>query len=81
MGDSKIIKGYKGVMDLDLTNIDPKLHKILINQHYNDIDEYKKYQSSIKDEQRYDNTIGLALSKLDYENMVRAKRFGILFKK
>ena len=81
MGDKKIIKGYKGVMDLDLTNIDPKLHKVLINQHYNDIEEYKKYQSSIKDEQRYDNTIGLALSKLDYENMVRAERNGILFKK
>ena len=81
MGDKKIIKGYKGVMDLDLTNIDPKLHKVLINQHYNDIEEYKKYQGSIKDEQRYDNTIGLALSKLDYENMVRAERNGILFKK
>ena len=81
MGNNKIIKGYKGVMDLDLTNIDPKLHKILINQHYNDIDEYKKYQSTIKDEQRYDNTIGLALSKLDYENTVRSKRYGILFKK
>jgi len=81
MGDRKIIKGYKGVMDLDLTNVDPKFHKVLINQHYTDIDEYKKYQSSIKNEQRYDNTVGLALSKLNYENMVRAERYRILFKK
>jgi len=81
MEDHKIIKGYKGVMDLDLTNVNPELHKSLINQHYKDIEEYKKYQSSIKDEQRYDNTIGLALSKLDYENRIRAIRNGILFKK
>ena len=30
---NKIISGYKGVMDLDLTNVDPLLHEQLMNDH------------------------------------------------
>ncbi len=72
---SKIIKGYKGVMDLDLTNVNPSFHKSLIQQHMKDIDEYRKEQASLKEESRYDNTIGTALRKMEYYNRITAKRF------
>ena len=39
MNNQYIIEGYKGIMDLDLTNVDKNLHKTLINQHYTDIEE------------------------------------------
>ena len=42
---NKIIPGYKGIMDLDLTNVEPKLHKIMIEQHQEDIKLYKIEQS------------------------------------
>ena len=35
-----VIKGYKGIMDLDLTNIHPTHHKSLIKQHKKDIINY-----------------------------------------
>ena len=54
---NKIIPGYKGVMDLDLTNVDTVLHEQLINDHYKDIKLYKIEQSKLKPEQRYENTI------------------------
>ena len=37
-----IVNGYKGIIDLDLSLIDPKFHKDAIEQHYKDIEEYKK---------------------------------------
>ena len=53
-----VIKGYKGIMDLDLTNIDPTHHKLLISQHKKDIINYKRYQENLPEELRYENTIG-----------------------
>lgn len=52
-----VIKGYKGIMDLDLTNIDPTHHKSLIKQHKKDIINYKIYQENLPEELRYENTI------------------------
>ena len=72
---SNIIKGYKGIMDLDLTNVDPSFHKSLVEQHMKDIEDYKKEQSKLKEESRYDNTIGNALKKMEYHNRMTAKRF------
>ena len=69
---SKIIKGYKGVMDLDLTNVNPSFHKSLIQQHMKD---YRKEQAMLKEESRYDNTVGTALRKMEYYNTMTAKRF------
>ena len=74
MNNNKIIKGYNGIMDLDLTNIDPKLHKSMISQHYQDMEEYKLEQSKLKPEQRYENTIGKAYQKMEYENRMLNKR-------
>ena len=52
-----IIDGYKGVMELDLTNIDPKYHKLYIDQHYQDIKDYNIYQSTLETHLQYENTI------------------------
>ena len=54
---NKIIPGYKGIMDLDLTNVEPKLHKIMIEQHQEDIKLYKIEQSKLKPSLTYENTI------------------------
>lgn len=76
-----IIKGYKGVMDLDLSNINSQFHKSLIEQHYKDIELYKIEQSKLKDELKYDNGVGLALRKMENENKIIAKRFKLYNKK
>tara|TARA_B100001093_G_C26576424_1_gene905235 strand:- start:159 stop:401 length:243 start_codon:yes stop_codon:yes gene_type:complete len=71
MSNDKIIKGYNGIMDLDLTNVDSKLHKTMINQHYKDIEEYKIEQAKLKPEQRYENTIKKAYQKIEYEKRMQ----------
>lgn len=60
---SKIIKGYKGVIDLDLTKVDPQLHKELIKQHYQYTENYKIEQAKLPEKLRYENTIGEAYQK------------------
>lgn len=72
---SKIVKGYKGIMDLDLTNVNSILHKELIQQHYKDIELYKKEQDKLKDELKYDNCVGLSLIKMELNNKIIAERF------
>ena len=52
-----IINGYKGVMPLDIRDIDPTYYKEAIKQHYADIEEYTKYQASLSPRLRYENTI------------------------
>ena len=69
-----IIKGYLGVMDLDLTNVDVIYHKELIRQHYKDIESYKLEQANLPEKLKYENTIGEALRKMTFENKMRAKR-------
>ena len=76
-----IIKGYKGIMDLDLSNINSQFHKSLIEQHYKDIELYKIEQSKLKDELKYDNSVGLALEKMENENKIIANRFKLYSKK
>ena len=54
---SNILKGYKGVIDLDLSLINKHHLQSAIKQHYKDIEDYKKYQASLPEEHRYENTI------------------------
>lgn len=54
---SNILKGYKGVIDLDLSLINKHHLQSAIKQHYKDIEDYKKYQDSLPEGQRYENTI------------------------
>ena len=57
MQDDHIVKGYKGVMDLDLSLVDPKFHKEVVAQHNKDIDEYKREQYERPEKLRYENAI------------------------
>ena len=57
MNNTNIVKGYKGVMDLDLSLVPNQYIKSAIDQHYKDIKEYKKYQATLKPEHRYENTV------------------------
>lgn len=74
MKNKMIIKGYKGVMDLDLSSIDPKFHKEVINQHYADIKAYKVEQKSRPAKLRYDHAIVNALNILEMERKALEKR-------
>ena len=71
---NNIIKGYKGIMDLDLSSIPKQYHNDVINQHYKDIDEYKKYQIGLKKEQRYENTVERIQAKLKHHSKIEKKR-------
>ena len=51
-----IIDGYKGVMSLDLSGVEPKYHKIMIDQHKEDINDYNRYQNELPLRLRYENT-------------------------
>ena len=71
--ESLIIKGYKGIMDLDLRNVDKELHETLIQQHYQDIKLYKKEQAERPKHLRYENTI-LRIEKIhqiDYKPILK----------
>jgi hypothetical protein len=71
---NNIVKGYKGVIDLDLSLVPDLYKKTAIDQHNNDIAEYKKYQASLKKEHRYENTILRINKQLNYENMMKEER-------
>ena len=57
MNKKNIIDGYNGIMPLDLTYVDQKYHKIMIDQHKTDIDLYKKEQYELPNHLQYENTI------------------------
>jgi hypothetical protein len=42
MTDSHIIKGYKGIMDLDLRDIPEKYHKEMIENHEKELEWFEK---------------------------------------
>lgn len=72
---NKIIPGYKGIIDLDLTNVEPKLHEIMIEQHQEDIKLYKIEQSKLKPSLTYENTIERVNRLHKYENeMLRLRK-------
>ena len=54
MSHKNIIKGYQGIMDLDLSLIPEHFQKEAAEQHYKDIEEYKIYQSSLPIKLRYE---------------------------
>jgi len=78
MDKPRIIKGYKGVIDLDLSLV-PKIYiKEAIAQHYKDIDEYKKYQLTLNPEHRYENTIQRINMNKEKENRIRNEKYRLL---
>ena len=73
------IKGYKGVMDLDLSLVPKEYIKVAIDQHYKDIIEYKKYQSALKPQHRYENTVERIKKNIEDWEARRAERVFFLF--
>lgn len=71
----KIVSGYKGIMDLDLTNIPLKFHKELVSLHMKDIDEYKLEQAKRSPNTRYENTVVKSEKywKIYYDNVRRRR--------
>lgn len=59
-----IIEGYKGIMPLDLSGVDPKYYKIVIDQHNEDIKAYNRYQDTLPTKLKYENTTGKAMQLL-----------------
>jgi len=72
-----IIKGYNGIMDLDLTNIPKHFHKELIELHYKDITDYKKEQAKLKPHLRYENTILKAFNRMIINNDFLKKKYNL----
>mgnify|MGYP003684182523 CR=1 FL=1 len=63
-----IVKGDKGIMDLDLSLVPENVRKIAIDQHFEDIKEYNAYQKSLPSSLRYENTITKIYNQLALED-------------
>ena len=72
-----IINGYKGIMDLDLTNIPKHYHKEMIKLHNKDIETYKKEQLLLPEKQRFENTIERAYKLIEIDKKALQKRNNI----
>lgn len=70
---SYIINGYKGIMELDLTNIDEKYHKLMIEQHKKDITLYQQEQRELPKHLQYENTI-MRSEKIQYMDYIAQKK-------
>ena len=71
---SNIVKGYNGIMDLDLNIVPNKFHKEAIDQHYKDIENYKKEQALLPEKLRYENTVIKAEKIINIEKLAHQKR-------
>ena len=69
MKNKDIIPGYHGIMDLDVSNMDPRYIKQAIEQHVNDIKIYTAEQAKLKPEHRYENTVMRIDKQREYINM------------
>jgi hypothetical protein len=69
-----IIPGYKGIMDLDLTNIDSKFHHEMVNLHSQEIEEYKKEQLQRPKHIRYENCVKRILDQFKRDQEIVKKR-------
>lgn len=74
---SNIVKGHKGVMDLDLDLVPKKFWKEVIKQHNRDIKEYNMRQDKLPERLRYENTV-LKVKKLHEADQKAAGKRKIL---
>ena len=70
----QIIKGYQGIMDLDLSLVDKKFWPEVIIQHHKEIEAYKKEQAQLPNRLRYENTIVKALQLIENDCKALEKR-------
>tara|TARA_B100001093_G_scaffold2607_2_gene2659 strand:- start:1343 stop:1621 length:279 start_codon:yes stop_codon:yes gene_type:complete len=71
---SNLVKGYNGIMDLDLNLVPSKFHKEAVEQHYKDIEEYKAEQYLLPENLRYENTVLKAEKIIKIEKLALQKR-------
>lgn len=71
---SNIVPGYKGVMPLDLSGVDPKYHQIMITQHKEDIKEYNRYQECLPTKLKYENSTEKAIILLQKDKEMLKKK-------
>tara|TARA_B100001175_G_C19251644_1_gene515004 strand:- start:93 stop:353 length:261 start_codon:yes stop_codon:yes gene_type:complete len=74
MNKSNIVKGYNGIMDLDLNLVSKIYHKEAVKQHYLDIENYKKEQSLLPENLRYENTVIKAQNIYNSDQLALKKR-------
>ena len=75
------VPGYKGIMELDLTNVDPKLHKEMKKQHEEDIKNYILEQKKLPKRLRYENTIVKAQKIMEMDYMIQKRKQEIFLEK
>lgn len=77
MNKKEIVDGYKGIMELDLTDIPENLKKIIVEQHEKDIDNYKAEQYKLKPNLRYENTVERIQKREEYEKKIQKQQIYI----
>lgn len=75
------VPGYKGIMELDLTNVDPKLHREMKKQHEIDIEDYKAEQEKLPKRLRYENTIVKAEKVIEMDAQIMKRKMEIFLEK
>ena len=70
---SNIVKGHKGVMDLDLDLVPKAFWKEAVKQHERDIKEYNMEQKKRPERLRYENTV-VRFQKLQEKAKVIAEK-------
>ncbi len=74
MSDPYIVRGYNGIMDLDLTHIPQQYHADMVRLHLQDITDYKIEQQMRPERMRYENTVVKAEQRLEISNDALKKR-------
>jgi len=77
MSKKEIIEGYKGIMDLDLTNIPEYLKKETVELHMKDIEKYKGDQFKLKPHLRYENTVERVQKMYENIGIIQRKKKNI----
>jgi|TARA_B110000967_G_scaffold209626_1_gene266699 hypothetical protein len=72
--EENIMKGYKGIMDLDLNLVPRAFWKEAIEQHEQDIKDYNMEQEKLPERLRYSNTVLKAYNLHEKDRKATVKR-------
>jgi hypothetical protein len=72
--EENIVKGYKGIMDLDLNLVPRAFWKEAIEQHEQDIKDYNMEQDKLPKRLRYSNTVLKAYNLHEVDRKAAVKR-------
>ena len=75
------VPGFKGIMELDLTNVDKRLHSEMKRQHEIDIEEYKVEQEKLPEKLRYENTVVRAEKVIEMDAQIMKRKKEIFLEK